>query len=123
MPVDTSSFKEGMLHMLLLCGGGRGAFVLHLPTCLLQRKAPVTCHGRAFLFDFCFALLLCAERYRSCTRLCVPQREGHKGGVGTPVTPKRWGKIVLIGESGEVVPPSSHNCCFWRRGGGRGAVL
>ena len=27
---------------------------------------------KSFFFDFCFAPLLCAEQYRSCTRICTP---------------------------------------------------
>ena len=42
---------------LVLEGGGGGGLVW---ASLLRRKAPMTCHSRAFLSDFCFALLLCA---------------------------------------------------------------
>ena len=43
--------------MGLRCSG-TASHSLCLP--LLQGKARMTCHRRAFLFDFCCALLLCA---------------------------------------------------------------
>ena len=67
---------------------------------------------KSFFFDFCFALLLCAEQYRPCTRIGIPWGRGgggatHKSGSRrtkphqAPSNPK----ITCISTSGPLRRP------------------